>query len=344
LTRHKLFLWRCDNSPFPRNKTLDFHAELMQSPGTMPVIEFVIPLFNESEGLLRFHSQLLEIPLSREYTRRFIYVNDGSTDGTQQILQQLAASQNSVQVIELSRNFGHQAALSAGLDAATGDIVISLDGDGQHPPSLIPDMLKLHVSGCDVVQARRMDEKTSAGFLKRTSSRAFYRLLSFVGEVEIAEGSSDFRLLSRRALEALRLMPEYHRFFRGMTVWIGFPSAVIPYEPALRIEGESKYTFRKMLHLAADGLFSFSLVPLRIGLLLGLGFILVAAFEVMYVAYFFLSGYRERLVPGWSSLVLILTVSSAINMILIGILGIYVGMIFREVKHRPVYIVRSKTP
>jgi hypothetical protein len=165
-----------------------------------------------------------------------------------------------------------------------------------------------------------------------------------VGEVEIPEGSSDFRLLSRRALDALRRMPEYHRFFRGMVVWIGFPSAFLPYEPAMRIEGESKYTYRKMFRLAADGLFSFSLVPLRVGLLLGLGFILAAAFELMYVAYFWVSGYRERLVPGWSSLVLILTLSSAINMILIGILGVYVGMIFREVKRRPVYLVRSKIP
>jgi dolichol-phosphate mannosyltransferase len=205
-------------------------------------------------------------------------------------------------------------------------------------------MLELHEGGCDIVQARRIDQKTSAGFLKRLTSRAFYWLLSSVGEVEIAEGSSDFRLLSHRALDALRRMPEYHRFFRGMVVWIGFPSAVIPYEPAVRIEGESKYTLRKMFRLAADGLFSFSLVPLRIGLLLGLGFILAAGFEVMYVAYFWLSGYRERLVPGWSSLILILTVSSAINMILIGILGVYVGMIFREVKRRPVYLVRSKIP
>jgi len=316
----------------------------MQSPGTMPVIEFVVPLFNERESLRRFHSQLLEIPLSREYSRRFTYVNDGSTDGTQQILLELAAEHKDVQVIELSRNFGHQAALSAGLDVATGDIVITLDGDGQHPPSIVPEMLKLHAGGCDIVQARRIDQKKSAGFLKRRSSQAFYWLLSSVGEVEIAEGSSDFRLLSRRALDALRRMPEYHRFLRGMVVWIGFPSAVIPYQPGLRIEGESRYTYRKMFRLAADGLFSFSLVPLRIGLLLGLGFILAAAFELMYVASIWLTGERNRLVPGWSSLILILTLSSAINMILIGILGVYVGMIFREVKRRPVYLVRSKIP
>jgi dolichol-phosphate mannosyltransferase len=161
--------------------------------------------------------------------------------------------------------------------------------------------------------------------------------------VEIAEGSSDFRLLSRRAVDALRSLPEYHRFIRGMVAWIGFPSAVLPYEPAARIEGESKYSVRKMIQLAGDGLFSFSLVPLRIGLMLGAGFILAAFAEIAYVATLFLTDRRDRLVPGWSSLIVILTVSSALNMILIGILGIYVGMIFREVKRRPIYLVRSKT-
>jgi glycosyltransferase involved in cell wall biosynthesis len=310
----------------------------------MTAIDFIIPLFNEKEGLLRFHAQLQDLALPPEYVRRYIYVNDGSTDGTQELLEQLARQNANVTVIELSRNFGHQAALSAGLDAATGDIVISMDGDGQHPPSLVPDMLRLHAGGCDIVQAQRVDRRESSRMLKRFTSRNFYRLLGIVGEVEIAEGSSDFRLLSRRALDALRRLPEYHRFIRGMVAWIGFPSAVLPYEPAPRIEGESKYSLRKMMRLAGDGLFSFSLVPLRIGLMIGAGFILAAAAEIIYVATLFLTDRRDRLVPGWSSLIVILTVSSAINMILIGILGIYVGMIFREVKRRPVYLVRSKTP
>src|SRR4030095_8863908 len=162
--------------------------------------------------------------------------------------------------------------------------------------------------------------------------------------VEIVEGSSDFRLLSRRALDALRRLPEYHRFIRGMVAWIGFPSAILPYEPAARIEGESKYSLRKMIRLAADGLFSFSLMPLRIGLMLGACFLLAAAAEIVYVATLLLTDRQDRLVPGWSSIVVILTVSSAMNMFLIGILGIYVGMIFREVKRRPVYLVRSKSP
>jgi dolichol-phosphate mannosyltransferase len=307
----------------------------------MTAIDFIIPLFNEREGLLRFHSQLRGISLLPEYVPRYIYINDGSTDGTQEILEELALQHANVMVIELSRNFGQQAALSAGLDADGG--CCYLNGRRRTTSSRTRAGHAQALLGCDIVQARRIDRKESSGIIKRLSSRYFYRLLAFVGEVEIAEGSSDFRLLSRRAVDALRSLPEYHRFIRGMVAWIGFPSAVLPYEPASRIEGESKYSFRKMIQLAGDGLFSFSLVPLRIGLMLGAGFILAAAAEIIYVATLFLTDHRDRLVPGWSSLIVILTVSSALNMILIGILGIYVGMIFREVKRRPIYLVRSKT-
>ena len=309
---------------------------------TKTTVDFVIPVFNERESLRRLHDQLESTPLPAEYSRRYIYVNDGSTDDTQDVLTQLAASHHNVTVIELSRNFGHQAALSAGLQASVGDVVISLDGDGQHPPSLVPAMLKLFAGGCDIVQMKRMDGRASPGLLKRVTSRVFYRLISLVGEVEVAEGSSDFRLMSRRAVDALLRLPEYHRFIRGMVVWIGFVTASLPYEPAPRIGGSPKYSVRKMLRLATDALFSFSLVPLRVGLLLGLGFMVMAVVEVAYVAFVWSSN-RDQLVPGWSSLVLILTVSSALSMTLFGILGIYIGMIFREVKQRPVYIVRSQT-
>jgi len=218
-----------------------------------------------------------------------------------------------------------------------------MDGDGQHPPALAPEMLRLYESGCDIVQARRIDEAATRSLSKRLTSRMFYWLLRAIGEVELVEGASDFRLLSRRAVEALRQLPEYDRFLRGMTVWIGFTTAVLPYQAAKRLAGKSKYSWRKMTSLAGDGIFSFSIVPLRIGLFLGIGFILTATIELLYIAAVVLSGHRDQLIPGWSSLILILTLSSAINMILLGILGVYVGMIFREVKRRPVYLVQSKT-
>jgi polyisoprenyl-phosphate glycosyltransferase len=307
----------------------------------LPTIDFVIPLFNERESLLKLHKSLEEIVLPDDHVRRYIYVNDGSSDDTQSVLDQLAVAKQGVTAVKLSRNFGHQAALSAGLDKATGDIVIMMDGDGQHPPSLIPEMLRLNKSGYDIVQGQRLDDATDLGLFKRLTSRSFYSFISVIGEINLPPGTSDFRLISRRALDALRSLPEYHRFLRGMIVWIGFPSIVLPYHAGKRLGGSTQFSLKKMLRLASDGLFSFSLVPLRIALLLGVAFIGLSVLELSYVAFMWFGGYRERLVPGWTSLVLILTFSSAITMILFGILGIYIGMIFQEVKRRPVYIVQS---
>jgi dolichol-phosphate mannosyltransferase len=204
-------------------------------------------------------------------------------------------------------------------------------------------MLRLYAGGCDIVQASRMDDASMNSFFKRITSRSFYRLVNAVGEVRMSPGASDFRLLSRRALNAVLQLPEYHRFYRGMTTWIGFTSAVLPYKPNVRIGGQPKYSLRKMLRLASDGFFSFSLGPLRLALILGSVFVGLAVLEVVYVAWLYFGGQRELLVRGWTSLILILTVSSAINMILVGILGIYVGMIFREVKGRPVYLVKANS-
>jgi polyisoprenyl-phosphate glycosyltransferase len=307
----------------------------------MPRIDFVIPLYNEQAGLIRFHEMLDALSLPRETERRYIYVNDGSDDQTPALLNALAAKDARISVIHFTRNFGHQAALSAGIDAATGDIVVTLDGDGQHPPALISEMLRLHSAGYDIVQGQRMDDVDTGPAFKRLTSRTFYGLASFIGEVNLAPGTSDFRLMSRRAVDALKCLPEYHRFFRGMVVWIGFPSVMLPYKPSPRLAGKPKYSLKRMLVLATDGFFSFSLVPLWIGLILGIVFILLASFELAYTTYVWLGGHRDQLVPGWTSLVLILTIASAITMILQGILGIYIGMIFKEVKRRPVYLVKK---
>jgi dolichol-phosphate mannosyltransferase len=279
----------------------------------MPKVDFVIPLYNEQAGLIRFHEMLDATPLPPEFERRYIYVDDGSDDQTPSLLEELAAKDSRISVIHLSRNFGHQAALSAGVDAASGDTVITLDGDGQHPPSLIPEMLRLQSAGVDIVQAQRIDDTRSAPFFKRLTSRLFYALASFIGEVNLAPGTSDFRLLSRRAVDALKRLPEYHRFFRGMVVWIGFPTVMLPYKPGLRLAGKPKYSLKRMLMLATDGFFSFSLVPLWIGLLLGIVFIALASFELAYTGYVWLGGHRDQLVPGWTSLVLILTISTPLR-------------------------------
>jgi dolichol-phosphate mannosyltransferase len=259
------------------------------------------------------------------------------------VLAELSAADPRVRAVNLTRNFGHQAALSAGLDACDADAVIMMDGDGEHPPSLVPEMLRRFESGYDIVHTQREDRGRGGLFLKKLTSRGFYWTINRLGETQIAEGSADFRLMSREAVMALRQLPEYHRFYRGMVQWIGFSSVVLPFVPESRIAGKSKYSLRKMLRLASDGMFSFSLAPLRLGLLLGWIFLLLAGVEIAYVLSFWFRGTSSKLVPGWSSLIVVITVSSAFSMFLTGILGIYVGMIFQEVKRRPLYLVKGWT-
>jgi glycosyltransferase involved in cell wall biosynthesis len=313
----------------------------MTSPRT---VDLVIPVFNESESLHGFHNRLATAISGLPYSFRFLYVNDGSSDDSTEVLATLTAADARVHVIKLTRNFGHQAALSAGLDVCNADAVIMMDGDGEHPPSSVPEMLRLFESGYDIVHTQRIDRGRGGFFLKKLTSRGFYWTINRLGETRIAEGSADFRLMSQEAVKALRQLPEYHCFYRGMVQWIGFSSVVLPFVPEARIAGKSKYSLRKMIRLAADGIFSFSLAPLRLALLIGAGFLLLAGAEIAYVLNFWLRGSTSSLVPGWSSLIVMITVSSAISMFLTGILGIYVGMIFQEVKRRPIYLIKGWTP
>ena len=306
-------------------------------------VDFLIPVFNEGASLHGFHARLTEAIGGLPYSFRFLYINDGSSDDSKEVLAELNAADPRVHAINLTRNFGHQAALSAGLDMCDADAVIMMDGDGEHPPSLVPEMLRQFESGYDIVHTQRLDAGRGGFFLKKLTSRGFYWTINRLGETRIAEGSADFRLMSRDAVKALRQLPEYHRFYRGMVQWIGFSSVVLPFVPEKRIAGKSKYTLRKMLRLAGDGMFSFSLAPLRLGLLLGWVFLLLAGAEIAYVLSFWFRGASTKLVPGWSSLIVVITVSSGISMFLTGILGIYVGMIFQEVKRRPLYLVKGWT-
>jgi len=315
--------------------------EIVTSPRT---VDFLIPVFNEGPSLHGFHVRLTQATAGLPYSFRFLYINDGSRDNSNEVLAELSAADARVKAINLTRNFGHQAALSAGLDVCNADAVVMMDGDGEHPPSLVPEMLRLFESGYDIVHTQRLDRGRGGFFLKKLTSRGFYWTINRLGETRIAEGSADFRLLSQDAVNALRRLPEYHRFYRGMVQWIGFSSVVIPFVPEERIAGKSKYSLRKMLRLAADGMFSFSLAPLRLGLLIGGVFLLLTGAEIAYVLSFWLRGAKSSLVPGWSSLIMVITVSSGISMLLTGILGIYVGMIFQEVKRRPIYLVKGWTP
>lgn len=304
-----------------------------------PKVDLVIPVYNEEEAIAAFHRRLRAVIDPLPYSFTLLYVNDGSKDATAERLAEIAADDRRVTVIELSRNFGHQAALTAGLDHSRGDYVISLDGDGEHPPEMIPQMMQLALNGYEVVLTQRV-ESQQAGWFKRWTSDAFYRWLNRLSNTRILPGSGDFRLLSRKAADALSQMREYQRFLRGMVAWMGFQTVILPYTPAQRLAGHSKYSLSKMLKLAADALFSFSLAPLFIGISLGGVFLLLALIEVIYVLSFWVTNRQDTLAPGWSSLMFVLLVVGGVLMITLGIIGVYVGFIFQEVKRRPIYFVR----
>ena len=306
-------------------------------------VAIVLPIYNESGVVEQTHARLRAVIDSLPHEFIIYYVDDGSSDGTVKELFALADADARIRVVQLSRNFGHQAALSAGMDAAQGDVVISMDGDGQHPPEMIPQMLNLIEQGYDVVQTQRMDEAQPASFKKWTSA-SFYRFINAVSGTRVLPGTADFRALTRPAVDALKSMPEYHRFLRGMVSWIGFNTVILPYQPADRISGVSKYSLAKMTRLALDAIFSFSLVPLYVGLSFGALLFCLAAAEMIYVLSFWVTGHTSNLAPGWSSLMFVILIVGGMLMALLGFIGIYVGYIFQEVKRRPVYIVKGKYP
>jgi dolichol-phosphate mannosyltransferase len=303
-------------------------------------VDLVIPVYNEVGVLEQTYANICKVidPLPYEFT--IYYVDDGSEDSSAKSLVALAEQDRRIVVLELARNFGHQAALTAGLDASCGDFVISMDADGQHPPEMIPQMIELYKQGYDIIQAQRIDDGQGPSFKGITSS-GFYALINRISGTRILPGAADFRGMSRQAVDALKSMPEYHRFLRGMISWMGYRSVILPYHETSRVGGKSKYSFGKMFRLAMDAIFSFSLMPLYIGLSAGGLFFCLAALEMIYVLSFWVTGRTSSLAPGWSSLMFVILIVSGIIMILLGFIGVYVGYIFQEVKRRPVYLLKK---
>jgi glycosyltransferase involved in cell wall biosynthesis len=303
-------------------------------------LDLVIPVYNEAGVVEHTYEKIREVIDVLPHKFTLYYVDDGSEDDTVASLRALAKKDKRVVVLELSRNFGHQAALTAGLDVSTGDFVISMDADGQHPPAMIVEMIALFEQGYDVVQAQRMDEGGAASF-KRITSAVFYWLINNISGTQIIPGAADFRGMSRQAVDALTAMPEYHRFLRGMISDIGYKSVILPYRETERVAGVSKYSFGKMFRLAMDAIFSFSLIPLYIGLSAGGVFFLIAILEMIYVYSFWVKGDTSTLAPGWSSLMFVILIASGTLMIVLGFIGVYIGYIFQQVKGRPVYLLKK---
>ena len=305
------------------------------------VLCVVSPCFNESAGLRDFHGALRKVMSSLEgLDYRIVLVDDGSTDSTLAVLDELAAADERVQVYSLSRNFGHQVALTAGIDVARGDAVVLMDSDLQHPPDMIPAMVAKWRAGADVVSAVRR-ETAGVSLFKRATSRAFYEMLNSVSETRLEPGAADFVLLSRRAHESLRRMPERHRFLRGMVSWIGFPRAFVWYDAPRRRTGKSTYTLGRMMRLASDALFSFSTAPVRLATRMGVA---VVALGLLYLAYILYAtwAHPDQIVTGWTSLIIVVLILSGVQIAFIGLIGEYIARIFEESKGRPLYFFKQR--
>jgi len=303
-------------------------------------VDLVIPVYNEEGVVEQTYAEICQVIDGSPHKFNIYYIDDGSEDGTVASLNALAEKDKRVVVLELSRNFGHQAALTAGLDAAQGDFVISMDADGQHPPEMIPQMVALLEQGYDIVQAQRVED--GALSFKQVTSAAFYKLINTISGTEMVPGAADFRGMSRQAVDALKSMPEYHRFLRGMVSAMGYKSVILPYHETKRVAGRTKYSLGKMFRLAMDAIFSFSLVPLYIGMSAGVMFLCLAALEMVYVYSFWLKGDTSTLAPGWSSLMFVILIASGVILIVLGFIGVYIGYIFQQVKQRPVYHLKKR--
>jgi dolichol-phosphate mannosyltransferase len=302
------------------------------------MISIVLPAYEEEQDIQPLYRDIIA-QLEGNSTFEIIFVDDGSRDRTYERIEELARSDARVKGIRLSRNFGHQTALLAGLNEAAGEEVIMMDADGQHPPAMIPRLIEKMGEGYDVVNTTRTDAR-GTGMLKRISSRWFYRVFNALSDTRIEPASADFRIMNRRALDAFLTIEEHDRFTRGLVSWMGFRQTHLPYQAEKRLRGRSKYSLRRMRLFAFDGVTSFSSKPLRISMILGLLTILGGFAYMIYAVVMYLQGHTN---PGWTSLLITILLIGGIQLFSIGILGEYLGRIFHESKRRPHYFIERRT-
>lgn len=303
-------------------------------------LSVVVPAHNEADCLGSLIPRLTKVLEESGREWQIVFVDDGSVDATWPLMKEAAGRDPRIRALRLSRNFGHQMALTAGLEIADGDAVITMDSDLQHPPEVIPTMLDKAAEGFDVVYAVR-GEHDAEGRYKVGTARLFYWLLNRLASLDLPHGGADFRYMSRRAVDALLAMPERHRFLRGMSRWVGYPQDIIEYERQMRVGGRTKYTPRRMVRFAFDAVVSFSALPLRIASLFGLLFSLLGG---IYLAYVLASrAFTDDVVPGWRSAIAVGLILGGVQLACLGIIGQYIGRMYDELKGRPLFVVWEDT-
>lgn len=300
-------------------------------------ISVVIPACNEERNVSIITAALMEVFASLPYHCSIIFVDDGSEDGTLGELKRLSITYSNVFFVSFARNFGHQNALKAGLDVADGDAVIMMDCDMQHPPDLIPEMVRQWEEGYDVVYTIRKDHKEMP-LMKRKTSNMFYNLINNLSDIELEPGTADFRLLAKKVVEVFRAFKETDLFMRGLVKWMGFQQIGIEYDPAQRAHGKSKYTLKKMVRFALQGITSFSTRPLYIATYLGFIFSILS---LLYVPYIIYSYYFGHTISGWASMIATMAFFGGLQLMILGIIGMYLGKLFMQSKQRPHYIIKE---
>lgn len=305
------------------------------------LLSIVVPVYDEQAVLREFHRRLSDVLQALPWQAEVVYVNDGSTDGTLTIMDGLKEADSRVAIVDLSRNFGKEIALTAGLDHATGDAVVVIDADLQDPPELIPELVKYFREGYDVVYAQRIS-RSGEGIVKRSTAHLFYRLIRGFSRVKIPQDTGDFRLLSRRAVESLKRLREQHRFMKGLFAWIGYRHKAVPYHREPRLAGHTKWNYWRLWNFALEGFTSFTIAPLKMATYMGL----VTAFAAFMYASRII--YKTLIygdpVAGYPSLMVAVLFLGGVQLMTIGVLGEYLGRMFDETKRRPLYFLNDYRP
>lgn len=303
------------------------------------MISIVTPVYNEEDNVVFFHEEITKVMKTTGMDYELIYVNDGSKDRTDELIRELAEKDPHVRAITFARNFGHQTAITCGMDFARGDAVITMDGDMQHPPELIPLLLEKWKDGYDIIQTIRTSTEDS-GFIKKITSAGYYKVINSISKTPVTPGGSDFRLMNRKSLDVFLRFREHARFIRGIVGGLGFKQTTIKFEAPARHAGVSKFSMNKMLHFAMDGILTNSTTPLRAAFYAGAVSGFIGILLILHVLYSYLVG---NTVPGWATMTILIAFFGSANLVGLGIIGEYIGRIYEESKNRPLYWISGDT-